>query len=1103
MTLFETLFAGLGERASEKNRVRGLALAEAGKVTPLRSHAGRVHARVQDQTRGGPVDVELRSHASDYYGGRGPAWYCSCGSTSYQATAKMCAHAWAVMVAADSQGWAGEDAYTAQRQGGLRRPTQSLSVARSGWKVRLGSVNSVETNLSVVPRYSRRSWPAGRELLYVVDCEGSGGDGEVIVQTMTRDRKAEGQWGVPKAFRAGNAALDELPDSQDRVIVSMLVGADAGPDYGSYRIGFGYSYAESESRFSLDRGMTAAAMPMIVKTGRCFLRKGDRLLPQPLRWGEDRPWKLSLIVTHDEESASYRLRGALARDDRRVDLAEANVLSAGLVVFSDVIEPAQLGEGAAGWLAALGPAREVYVPVEAGLEFVEHLYSMPRPPELILPDELKLEEVTPPASVHVKIRPANRYEYDARLRATLEFDYNGKRFDSRHVSAPMVDRTSRRIILRNDQFEAECIAQMYQAGFRDGWHYSNGKDNFVLTPSKLAKVVPSLVRKGWHVEAEGKLYRQPGEFRIDVTSGIDWFELHGGVDFGDQTVPLPKLLAALRKGESLVQLGDGTVGMLPEDWLRKYGVLAGMGQEEGNHLRFSRAQAGLLDALLAAQPQARCDGIFENTRRMLRSFEGIAAAEAPPTFTGELRPYQKDGLGWLHFLRKFSFGGCLADDMGLGKTVQVLAMLAGRRIERESGRQGEREKKRSPTLIVVPRSLVFNWLQEASRFAPDLKILDHSHHARTKTADHFSDYDVVLTTYGTLRKDAAYLKDAEFDYVILDEAQAIKNPTSESAKAARLLRGRQRLALSGTPVQNHLGDLWSLFEFLNPGMLGASTVLAGANGSARSVPDETKNLLAKALRPFILRRTKEQVANDLPEKLEQTIYCELDSTQRKAYDELKQFYRAKLLDLVTREGMNKAKIQILEALLRLRQAACHPGLIDKTKGDESSAKLETLLPRLDEVVDEGHKALVFSQFTTFLSIVKRRLDKDKIVYEYLDGKTKDRQARVERFQTDPDCKVFLISLKAGGVGLNLTAADYVFLLDPWWNPAVESQAIDRTHRIGQTRQVFACRLIAKDTVEEKVLELQKTKRALADAIINADNSVISGLGRAELELLLS
>jgi len=450
----------------------------------------------------------------------------------------------------------------------------------------------------------------------------------------------------------------------------------------------------------------------------------------------------------------------------------------------------------------------------------------------------------------------------------------------------------------------------------------------------------------------------------------------------------------------------------------------------------------------------------------------------------------------LKFLREFSFGGCLADDMGLGKTVQVLAMLAGRTAERGKA-------ARRPSLVVVPRSLVFNWLEESKRFSPGLSILDHSHAARTKGGEHLADYDVVLTTYGTLRNDAAYLKDVEFDYVILDEAHAIKNPASESAKAARLLKGRHRLALSGTPVQNHLGDLWSLFDFLNPGMLGASSALAGASGATRGIDQETGVMLARALRPFILRRTKEEVAKDLPEKLEQTIFCELDATQRKAYDQLKQYYRANLLELVAKQGMNKAKIQILEALLRLRQAACHPGLIDKTKTSDSSAKLDTLLPRLSEIVEEGHKALVFSQFTSFLAIVKKRLDKEKITYEYLDGKTKDRQARVDRFQTDPKSKVFLISLKAGGVGLNLTAADYVFLLDPWWNPAVEAQAIDRTHRIGQTKNVFACRLIAKDTVEEKVLALQKTKRDLAQAIINADNSVISSLGREDLELLLA
>jgi SNF2 family DNA or RNA helicase len=341
-----------------------------------------------------------------------------------------------------------------------------------------------------------------------------------------------------------------------------------------------------------------------------------------------------------------------------------------------------------------------------------------------------------------------------------------------------------------------------------------------------------------------------------------------------------------------------------------------------------------------------------------------------------------------------------------------------------------------------------------------------------------------------------------FDYVILDEAQAVKNPSSESAKAVRLIRGNHRLALSGTPVQNHLGDLWSLFDFLNPGMLGGASVFNSTQSTLRNPDIETRDMLARALRPFILRRTKEQVAKELPPKLEQTLYCELDAAQRK-YDELRAHYRQALLERVEREGLNKSKMQILEALLRLRQAALHPGLIDPARSTESSAKLDVLLPRLAEVIDEGHKALVFSQFTSMLSIVREQLDREKIPYEYLDGKTTDRQSRVERFQSNPECKLFLISLKAGGLGLNLTAADYVFLLDPWWNPAVEAQAIDRTHRIGQTKQVYACRLIAKDTVEEKVLALQQSKRALADAIISEENSVIRTLGREDLELLLS
>jgi SNF2 family DNA or RNA helicase len=418
------------------------------------------------------------------------------------------------------------------------------------------------------------------------------------------------------------------------------------------------------------------------------------------------------------------------------------------------------------------------------------------------------------------------------------------------------------------------------------------------------------------------------------------------------------------------------------------------------------------------------------------------------------------------------------------------------------GRNGSASRP-GPTLVVVPKSLVFNWKQEAARFTPNLRVLDHTGITRTRAGEHFDDYDVVLTTYGTLRRDALYFKDVLFDYCILDEAQAVKNAHTESAKAVRLLRSQHRLALSGTPVENHLGELWSLFEFLNPGMLGTASVFRLGGAGARNPEPETRTLLAKALRPFILRRTKDQVARDLPQKLEQTLSCELEPAQRKHYDELREHYRQTLLGRVELEGINKTKMQILEALLRLRQAACHLGLIDKRKLDESSAKLDMLLPQLAEVTEEGHKALVFSQFTSFLAIVRDRLDKQKIPYEYLDGKTRDRKARVENFQNDPECKLFLISLKAGGLGLNLTAAEYVFLLDPWWNPAVESQAIDRTHRIGQTRPVFAYRLIARDTVEEKVLELQKTKRDLADAIINADNSLIRNLGREDLELLLS
>jgi SNF2 family DNA or RNA helicase len=431
----------------------------------------------------------------------------------------------------------------------------------------------------------------------------------------------------------------------------------------------------------------------------------------------------------------------------------------------------------------------------------------------------------------------------------------------------------------------------------------------------------------------------------------------------------------------------------------------------------------------------------------------------------------------------------------VGKTAQALALFETRRVLRAAG------EPIAPSLVVVPRSLVFNWKQEAARFTPQLRVLDHS--GLERKGEDFAAYDIVVTTYGTLRRDILRLKDFEFDYVVLDEAQVIKNASTQAAKAARLLRGRCRLALSGTPVENHLRELWSLFEFLNPGMLGGASAFKLASGALRDPDEETRRLLGQALRPFILRRTKEQVARELPPKSEQTMYCEMDAAERKLYEDLRQYYRRSLLKRIETEGMAKSKIKVLEALLRLRQAACHPGLIDKERVGDSSAKLEMLLEQLREVLDEGHKALVFSQFTSLLKIVRDRLDRNDTAYEYLDGATRDRQARVERFQKEEDCRTFLVSLKAGGLGLNLTAAEYVFILDPWWNPAVEAQAVDRAHRIGQSRSVFAYRLITRDTVEDKVLELQKAKRDLAASIITAENSIIRNLQHEDLALLLS
>lgn len=787
----------------------------------------------------------------------------------------------------------------------------------------------------------------------------------------------------------------------------------------------------------------------------------------------------------------YEVNPVLRNGLDEIEFVAAPLTTEAVVIGPDFKIARFTANNARAWSAALRTSGPLRTPSTESRQMIAKLLDLPSIPNIELPTELQFERVSFPPQPHLIVRKPAYARYQTELEAKLSFDYEGVEIDYFDRRNGLYDLNQDRYIERDPESEKKALTLLNTLSIKRGSQYS---DTFRVTPRNLPRAVTTLLANGWRVEAEGKLYRNPASSSLSVSSGIDWFELHGSLNFGeDLEVKLPQLLAALRRGQKVIELGDGSFGILPEEWLQQYGFLASLGVPEEDHLRFQRTQTGVLDALLAARPEITCDETFARVRKEWQNFNGIKPVAAPRGFVGQLRDYQRDGLGWFEFLQRFKFGGCLADDMGLGKTVQVLALM-------ESRRKGESR----PSLVVVPRSLIFNWQQEAARFTPKLRVLTHTGSERIKGHAHFENYDLILTTYGTLRRDVIHFDEIEFDFVILDEAQAIKNAGTETAKAARLLKSRHRLALSGTPIENHLGELWSLFEFLNPGMLGSASVFQLSTNGTQKPDEESRAMLSRALRPFILRRTKQQVAKELPEKLEQTIYCEMDERQRRQYEELRDYYRQSLLEKVSHQGINKSKIQILEALLRLRQTACHPALVTGSVDDVTpNAKLDVLLPRLSEVTEEGHKAIVFSQFTSFLSIVRRQLDQQGVAYEYLDGKTRNRGVAVERFQNDPECKLFLISLKAGGQGLNLTAAEYVFLLDPWWNPAVEAQAIDRAHRIGQTNRVFAYRLITRDTVEEKVLELQSTKRELADAIINADNSVIRNITGEDLRLLLS
>ncbi len=586
---------------------------------------------------------------------------------------------------------------------------------------------------------------------------------------------------------------------------------------------------------------------------------------------------------------------------------------------------------------------------------------------------------------------------------------------------------------------------------------------------------------------------------FSISSGIDWFDVHAEVEFGDLSVSLKDVQKAIVKKDNFVKLSDGTLGLLPEEWLKRYATIFKMGEIKGkNNLQISKFHFSIVDGLYDEIDQ---ESILEELRikkEKLKNFSSIQTIPIPAEISAELRPYQKAGFNWLNFLHEFKWGGCLADDMGLGKTLQVLTFL-------------QHLKSIDPhatNLVVVPTSLIFNWEAEVEKFCPDLSILRYHGPDRFKIeVVDFAAYDIVLTTYGTLASDITEFTNFTFNYLILDESQAIKNPETKRYKAVRLLKAYNRIAMTGTPIENNTFDLYAQLNFLNPGMLGSIEFFKEqySNPIDKHSDPERVDELKRIVFPFILRRTKEVVAQDLPEKTETILFCQMGSKQRKVYDAFKDNYRYKILDKINNEGMSRAGIYILEGLMKLRQICDSPELLkDPEDYGTESVKLEELMEHITEHTGK-HKILIFSQFLGMLSLIKKRLEKHEIGYTLLTGATSPagREEAVRLFQTDENCRVFLVSLKAGGTGLNLTAADYVFLVDPWWNPAVEQQAIDRTHRIGQVNHVFAYKMICKDTVEEKILSLQQKKKTLAADLISTDKSFIKSLTKSDVVYLFS
>lgn len=716
-------------------------------------------------------------------------------------------------------------------------------------------------------------------------------------------------------------------------------------------------------------------------------------------------------------------------------------------------------------------------------------------------DKLKIIKFRPKPIIEIQNLSLEKESY-----YDLFFDYNNREIESKNDNIDLMvlsdAEVPNEIIVADrdkdfeDSVKAYLSTKLKKIDITSKASIWTRKNDFILKTSVknfLLEYGLQLIDEGYNIRFKNektKLDKSGGKVAVKVTSGIDWFDINTDFVTDNGDIKNFKITREVVTN-GLVQIGNSFVILSKED-IKKLSKLLDEGMDENGKLKVSKLNFGVIDSLYSSISNNDMDELkfAKEISEKLKNFEKIKKNKLPQYFNGTLREYQESGYNWLHFLHKYSLNGCLADDMGLGKTVQTLALLQNLK---ETGALGI-------SLLVVPVTTVANWESEITRFAPNLKFVRHLGQERVKDRDFFKDYDIIISSYHTLRNDIEFFNDFEFDYLILDEAQNIKNHASLIFKTVRIIKAKHKLSLTGTPVENNTTELWSQFNFLNPSLLGSIHEFKNkfvtpieARGDK-----EAAERLRKTIYPFVLRRKKEEVAKDLPEKEEIVVYCEMNAEQKKVYNALNEYYKGQIGDALEQKGIEKSAIQIFEALLRLRQVALFPVLASEEYKNVESIKFETLKDLMEEIIEEKHKVLLFSQFVQSLKIIENEAQTKKIKYSYIDGQTKKRDVEIKKFQEQEDVNLFLLSLKAGGVGINMTAADYVILFDPWWNPAAESQAVDRSHRIGQTKKVMVYKLIVKNTVEEKILELQNKKKELVSQLITEEASFFKSLSKSDI-----